>query len=169
MVLFHTSCGFPKASPSIFSMFLIIATFWWAFNGYSILFGVGAPWNIKKSSLAWFCIGSLFHLPPVTQLFTHKQLWRGKSSFQKQTTWCHEVLTLTMCANNSLPEKILWDGTMQAVLVLTLYQKFTVMVIPPFRRDSIWCHLHGNHIKKKKRNYCCSLYWNTLVDEFRQH
>lgn len=37
------------------------------------------------------------------------------------------------------------------VLVLTLYQKFTVMVIPPFRRDSMWCHLHGNHTKKPKK------------------
>lgn len=36
------------------------------------------------------------------------------------------------------------------VLILTLYQKFTVIVIPPFRRDSMWCHLHGNHTKKRK-------------------
>lgn len=40
-----TSCGSPSASPSIFSIFLIMATFWWALRGYSILLGVGAPWK----------------------------------------------------------------------------------------------------------------------------
>lgn len=47
---------------------------------------------------------------------SHTHLKRGKSSFQKQRTWCHEVLILTKCANTSLPEKILWDGAIQAVL-----------------------------------------------------
>lgn len=40
-----TSWGSPRASPSIFSIFLMMATFWWARKGYSILLGVGAPWS----------------------------------------------------------------------------------------------------------------------------
>lgn len=31
--------------------------------------------------------------------------------------------------------------------IFTLYQKFTVMVIPPFSNDSMWCHL----LKRKER------------------
>lgn len=43
-----TSCGSPRASPSIFSIFLMMATFWCARKGYSILLGVGAPWLNKS-------------------------------------------------------------------------------------------------------------------------
>lgn len=108
---------------------------------------------------------------PQSPSSSHTQLWRGKSSFQKQGTWCHEVLISTMCANTSLPEKIIWDGAIQAVLVLTLYQKFTVMVIPPFRRDSMWCHLHGNHIKKRKETIAVAyseIPWMMSSDSTRQ-
>lgn len=42
-------------------------------------------------------------------------------------------------------------GTDLPKLALTLYQKFTVMVIPPFRRDSMWCHLHGDSTKKNQK------------------
>lgn len=42
-------------------------------------------------------------------------------------------------------------GTDLPKLALTLYQKFTVMVIPPFRRDSMWCHLHRDSRKKNQK------------------
>lgn len=150
MALFHTSCGFPKASPNIFSMFLIIATFWWAFNGYSILFGVGAPWNIKKSSFACFLYWQLIPPSPSHPVLHTYNSEEEKVASRNKGLGATKFSYLTVCANTSPPEKILWDGAMQAALVLTLYQKFTVMVIPPFRRDSMWCHLHGNHIKKRK-------------------
>jgi len=149
LVLIRTSCGLPKASPSIFSMFLIIATFWWAFNGYSILFGVGAPWNTKSSSLHAYWIGNLFNLLPATQLFTphetHKVVFSIKAQFvaKKISWWQHVPIQLYL----KQPSGTEISKVCRKVLVLTLYQKFTVMVIPPFRRDSMWCHLHGK-IKK---------------------
>lgn len=47
-----TSCGSPSASPNIFSIFLMMATFWWARSGYSILLGVGAPWTNKSKKVS---------------------------------------------------------------------------------------------------------------------
>ena len=43
-----TSVGSCSASFSIFSMFLVIATFCCALRGYEILFGIGPPYTSTK-------------------------------------------------------------------------------------------------------------------------
>lgn len=94
-----TSCGSPSASPSIFSIFLMMATFWWARSGYSILLGVGAP--CTNESNRWVIMNMKW------MQRQHKCKGKGYN-----------------------------DSNMR-----TLYQKFTVIVTPPFNSDSMWCHL----------------------------
>ena len=46
------------------------------------------------------------------------------------------------------------------IIIQTLYQKFTDVVIPPFIVDSTWCHLEG----KIKSSFCVFVHW--YIDRF---
>jgi hypothetical protein len=124
-----------------------MATFWWALRGYSILLGVGAPYKGCSSSGNDFHSRLQCHPSAPSIILPFKKRILSYPSSSPQESW----ESLQGMVNHCVPVKTNYYTYFTSAPVIsrqkkkstifTLYQKFTVMVIPPFSNDSMWCHL----------------------------